>query len=246
MSHLNCHRPEHADSSVTHIVENTPQNGSETLLPQPLSLTDDEIADIRKKLSKLTARRVMNAPDAEDIVQDTLLTMISKTPCAALKKCPLAWSMGILRNKVGNYYRKERRHSSYYAAEKPNNSDEAHQHSLSSSPERELLRGELFEIITAAVERLPTPQRCAMKLLLAGLNPGEIAKRMSPEHYQAVINHLYRGRRKIAQELNRYGCGLNHPDGMHRMKRSGGGRCRKNENGTARIFHRSTSSARLK
>ena len=246
MSHPNHHLSEHADSSVTHVVENTLKNENETLLPRPLSLTDDEIIDIRKKLSRLTARRVMNAPDAEDIVQDTLLTMISKTPCAALKKCPLAWSMGILRNKVGNYYRKERRHSSYYAVKKPNDSDETHPHNLSLSPERELLRGELFEIITAAVERLPAPQRCAMKLLIAGLNPGEIAKRMSPEHYQAVINHLYRGRRKIAQELNRYGCGLNHPGGMHHMKRSGGGRYRKNEDGTARIFHGSASSARLK
>ena len=236
MSYPNCHLSKYADSIVPNVEEDVPRNESETLTPQPLSLTDDEIADIRKKLSKLTARRVLNAPDAEDIVQDTLLTMISKPPCATLKKCPLAWSMGILRNKVGNYYRKERRHSAY-AAEKSNDSYEAHQHSSSLSPERELLCGELLEVINTAVERLPALQRCAMKLLIAGLNPGEIAKRMSPERYQAVINHLYRGRRKIAQELNRYGCGLNHPGGMHRMKRSGGGRYRKNETGDIRIFH---------
>ena len=240
MSYPNCHLPEYTDSSVPDVAENASQNESETLPPQPLSLTDDEIADIRRKLSKLTNRRVMNAPDAEDIVQDTLLTMISKPPCAALKKCPLAWSMGILRNKVGNYYRKERRHSSH-AVEKSNDSYESHQHSTSLSPERELLCGELFEVITTAVERLPARQRCAMKLLIAGLNPGEIAKRMSSERYQAVINHLYRGRRKIAQELNRYGCGLkNHPGGMYRMKRSNGCRYRKNEDSAARIFHERT------
>ena len=71
--------------------------------------SDQEIASIRNVLHRLTALRVMNAEDAEDLVQDTFLTMAMKCPEIELEKGLLIWSMGILRKKVGNYYRKAQR-----------------------------------------------------------------------------------------------------------------------------------------
>ena len=79
--------------------------------PGRFERTDDEIEAIRIVLKKLTSIRIMNSNDVEDLVQETLLTMISKHPGAELEKGPLVWSLGILRRKVGNYYRKSQRHA---------------------------------------------------------------------------------------------------------------------------------------
>ena len=73
--------------------------------------TEEEIAAIRVVLQKLSTIRIMNSNDAEDLVQETLLTLIAKCPKTTLEKGPLVWSMGIFRKKVGNYYRKVQRYT---------------------------------------------------------------------------------------------------------------------------------------
>ena len=204
--HFNSFIAEHASAYTT---AGVPQSPSEYH-----QWTNEELSRIRRELRKLAAFRVLNAADAEDIVQDTLLTLIHSCPGECLEKGPLVWSMGVLRNKIGNYYRKGR-----YRAKREAGETEARegmfQIKTTVSPEKELLHGELESVVADAVERLPGAQRTAIKMLIAGLKPGEIATKMSPERYQAVINHLHRGRKKIAQELARYGFG-----GMHEMKRS--------------------------
>ena len=130
-----------------------------------------------------------------------------------------------MRNKIGNYYRRCR-----YRASCEENVEKLRQDTFKTmdavSPEGMLMRGELRNVIAGAIERLPHAQKTAMKLLIAGLKPGEIAEKMSHERYQTVINHLYRGRKKLAQELTQYGF-----DGMHEMKRCRGAKKRApNEN----------------
>jgi len=168
--------------------------------------SDQEIASVRKVLQKLTALRVTNVDDAEDLVQDTFLTMALKCPEIELEKGLLIWSMGILRKKVGNYYRRERRHAA------------SHPHRVSSletipddpsatSPEISLRREELSALIYRVLATLPEGHRQALELLLAGRQANEIVALLSPEHYQSAINWLYRGRRKLARELARCGYG---------------------------------------
>ena len=194
--------------------------------------TDEELSHIRRELRKFAVLRVPNAADAEDIIQDTLLTLINSCPKERLEKDPIAWSAGILRNKIGNYYRKGRNR-----AKRENGEAEPRQDLPRSetriSPEKDLLHEELRNVIAGTVERLPHAQKKAMKMLIAGLKPGEIAAKMSPERYQAVINHLHRGRKKLAQELTRHGFG-----GMHKM------RCCRGENKRTQDENESTESAR--
>jgi len=205
------------DSFVAELVSSyETAEGAPASLPERQPWSDEEISRIRRELRKLTAIRVLNAPDAEDIVQDTLLTLIHSCPEKDLEKGPLVWSIGVLRNKIGNYYRKGR-----YRANCEEREAKLHQGLFQTvstvSPEGELIRGELRHVIAGAVESLPQAQKTAIKMLIAGLKPGEIAAKMSPEPYQTVINHLHRGRKKLAQELIRHGFG-----GMHEMKRSRG------------------------
>lgn len=180
--------------------------------------SDDEIAAIRLVLQRLTTIRVLNANDAEDLVQETLLTMITKCPKSELAKGPLAWSLGILRRKVGNYYRKVQRYAPL--SEQVTCMREWMQHSIpASSPEWKVFHEELRGIVDETLAQLPPAQRQAMELLIAGLGPREIVKQLYPERYQNVINRLYRGRQKLAKELAKYGYGPNARTGMRKLIR---------------------------
>ena len=197
-----------SESSASHSYEN---------VRRQYEWTDEEIAAIRTVLQRLTAVRIMNPNDAEDLVQDTLLTMIMKHPGTELQKGNLVWGMGILRKKVGNYYRRTQRNASLSAKETctPQWSEQS---VISSSPETNVFHEELQNIINQTLPQLPSSQRKAIELLLAGLEPGEIVKRLHPERYQNVINRLHRGRKKLAKELAKYGYGPHAGKGMRRMK----------------------------
>jgi RNA polymerase sigma factor (sigma-70 family) len=188
--------------------------------PGRLEWGEDEISAIRVVLQKLAVLRIFNADDVEDLVQDTLLTLVAKPPASELEKGLLVWSLGIMRNKVGNYYRKSNRYKSL---------DEfitgdmqwTHQSMFFPSPEANASDTELRAIVREKVAELPASQREVMELLISGLESGEIVSQLHPERYQNVINRLYRGRKKLAKELARYGYG---PGPMTGMKRASGKR----------------------
>ena len=166
--------------------------------------SDDAVARIRIVFQRIISLRVLNEDDAEDIVQETLLTMALKHPEAHPEKGLLIWGMGILRNKVGNYYRKIRRDMpvSQHAASVENIIYPA---SAWHSPETKMQHAELCSLIDTALAKFDPKEREAMDLLLAGLPAGEIADELHPERYQTVINWLHRGRKKLAKKLTRYG-----------------------------------------
>lgn len=198
----------------------------------PSEWADDEIAAIRAALKKLSAGRILDPSDAEDLVQETLLTLIAKCPRDELRKSPLVWSMGVFRRKVGNYYRRARRTTSLEDWESgrgrsPRSGGPSPEPGLSpapTSPETSLLHDEVQRIVDETLARLPASQRQAMEMLISGLDPGEIVDRLDPERYQNVINRLHRGRRRLAAELARYGLGPDGRTGLRKMKRSLGKR----------------------
>jgi RNA polymerase sigma factor (sigma-70 family) len=180
--------------------------------------SEDEIKTIRLAFQKLASLRIMNANDAEDIVQESLLTMILKRPQISLTKGPLIWGMGILRNKVGNYYRKNQRYLCLEMSESATQ-QRREEDALAASPEGAMLHAELRKIVNRSLDQLPGAQRQVMELLLAGLDPREIVHKLSPERYQTIINRLHRGRKKLAQELAKFGYGPDLHSGMRKMKR---------------------------
>jgi RNA polymerase sigma factor (sigma-70 family) len=186
--------------------------------PEPAEWTDNEITAIRTVLHKLTSLRIMNCNDAEDLVQDTLLTMIKKNPGSDLEKGLLVWSMGILRKKVGNYYRRVQRFTSLNDKKVPS-LELSKRTTLASSPEIKVFHDELQDILDENLPLLPVAQRQAMELLLSGLDSGEVVRELHPEHYQNVINRIYRGRKRLAKVLASYGYGPNAQTGMRKMKR---------------------------
>ena len=189
-------------------------------IPERLELSDDEIKAIQTALQKITRRRIRDANDAEDLVQDTLLTMITRNPGNKLKKGLLVWCQGILRNKVGNYYRKTRRHSAL-SEQNPDMDQGNRPSSIIASPEITVSTNELQSIIKEKLSEFPPPMRRVMELLVSGLEAGEIASRLSSESYQNVINRLYRGRKRLARELIKCGFSPNSQGGRNRKGTAG-------------------------
>jgi RNA polymerase sigma factor (sigma-70 family) len=168
--------------------------------------SDDELRRIHAALSRVTASRIFRNEDAEDIVQETFLTMTVKCPQETLEKGLLAWSMGILRNKVGNHYRKVQ-HSSPWNDNIIPACDDCSPAFRDQSPEARVRHSELRELIEQILEKFEPGQRRAMTLLLEGTPAAEIAQALHPEKYQTVITQLYRGRNKLARELAKHGYG---------------------------------------
>jgi RNA polymerase sigma-70 factor, ECF subfamily len=168
--------------------------------PRLTRWTEQELVRIRIVLRKLTAQRVGNPEDAEDLVQETLLTMVRKAPEVEIEKGMLIWAMGILRKKVGNYYRRAQRLYPF---------DAESQHAgcipIVPSPESSLHHTELLAIVDELLSKLTAAERTAIDLYLAGRQTGEIVALLHPERYQNIVNRLHRGRKKLARELARHG-----------------------------------------
>lgn len=205
----------HSDYPPSLIAENSCFNDRD-LEPGRLNWTESEIAAIRSALKKLTSMRILNPNDVEDLVQDTLLTMLIKTPGLALEKGPMAWSLGILRKKVGNYYRRTQRQVSLEELSVPDLPGLP-----AASPEGMAMHAELAALIRDVLSEIPSSQRQALEMLISGHTAREITEALHPVTYQNVINRLHRGRRKLVSVLSRYGYGPDTSAGMRSMKRTG-------------------------
>jgi RNA polymerase sigma factor (sigma-70 family) len=173
-------------------------------MPGICAWTDEDVVRIRIVLRKLTALRIRNEEDAEDLVQETLLTATANFPGYALHKGLLVWCMGVLRKKVGNYYRKMNRFTSL---------DDCGalawrlclREIRAPAPEARLRLTELQLLVERILSGFPAEERQPMQLYLAGLSTCEIAQLLYPERYQNVVNRIFRGRKKLARRLAKYG-----------------------------------------
>jgi len=166
----------------------------------------EELSKIRLVLHRLTALRVDNPEDAEDLVQDTLVTMAQKCSEVALEKGLLIWAMGILRKKIGNYYRKTKR---FTPLEEFLASLRASSQRVSIAPcqESRLRHAELRQRVDRVLAGMAPHERIALQLYLEGCPTHEIAALLHPERYQNIVNWLHRGRKKLVREVTRAGFG---------------------------------------
>ena len=181
----------------------------QTELPQEFSLPElgdwppEELDRIWKVFRKLTALRIENSDDAEDIVQDAFVTMTEKCGEIELRKGLLVWGMGILRKKVGNYYRKTRRHTSLDRDSWTRDIIERAQ--IKPLAESALHQAELRQLVDDILQNFPLPERAVLLLMFDGLSTIEIAELFYPERYQNIVNRLHRGRKRLYKELRKYG-----------------------------------------
>ena len=69
-------------------------------------LEDHEyMVELRKSLMNIAVGKMPRVSDAEEVVQRTLQALIESSGRVRLETTPLQYAIGILRNKVRDYYR---------------------------------------------------------------------------------------------------------------------------------------------
>ena len=139
-----------------------------------------------------------NAPDAEDLVQDTILRAYSRFGSFRADGSPRAWLHTIMRNLFINGYRKksrEPRQVSFQTLDEPSTEGTA------ASPERVVLGRMEEAALLRAVRRLPEEYRGVVILAdVEGLSYQQIA-----DHLQipvgTVRSRLSRGRKRVQRAL---------------------------------------------
>ena len=161
-------------------------------MPDPFGLTRAEI----ERLLRYVKRKVGTPQDAEDVLQDVLLALVSRwnlgLPVADLG----AWLYGVARNKIVDWYRRKSR---YQDADASDLWDMADAHA--ATPQQEAARRELRKVLIDAIGKLPKEQREVFTLHeIDGLSFKEIQKRTG-----APLNTLLSRKRyavlKLRQQL---------------------------------------------
>jgi RNA polymerase sigma factor (sigma-70 family) len=188
---------------------------NKTLPLHPMSAEQDRrisqaVAREESRLRTFIRRRVADARDAEDILQEVYYELVEAVRLMTPIEQVGAWLFRVARNRITDLFRKRARE----APRGVSFEDEAFVlgdllPSLDGGPEAELARGLLLEEIEAALDELPDEQR---KVFIAHELEGRSFKELAAEsglsintllsrkHY--AVLHLRRRLRDIYNEFN--------------------------------------------
>lgn len=200
-------RPPDNDSSPEPSLQVCESRASDRLPLSRPSLNDwpdKELGRIERQMRRVARRRVDNDHDAEDLVQETFLTMLQKYPGHELRKGLQVWGNGILRNKIGNFYKRARRESSTrnHRGRRP---APPPSQSCSESPDVPLLYSDLRLLLRRLMSDFDPAARAVMEMFFEGLKAAEIGSFMQTQPYQTLVSKLHRGRRTLGRRLSRFG-----------------------------------------
>jgi len=166
----------------------------------PDNLTYQKLHDIFFSLAK---RRVRNEDDAEEIVQDALMTIVEKHGEQDYQTGFLQWAFGVLRNKIGNYYQKRDRRSKYSRAIEDD--DVRVKQDQDPNPLDVFTESELRHKMTAAWLQLNEHCRKLLWMLYRGYSREEIARAFPQYHFKVVNTKIFRCRNYLRRLLRKEG-----------------------------------------
>jgi RNA polymerase sigma-70 factor (ECF subfamily) len=187
-------------------------------------LTVTFIRDVTPLLGPLyrqALRMTRHHPDAEDLLQDTMLKAYAHFHNFEQGTNLRAWLFRILTNNYINAYRKRQRRPAQFPTEEITDQQLATQAQHTStglrSAEDEALETLPDNAIKAAMQALPAQFRMAVYYSdVEGLRRSEIAEVMGTP-IGTVVSRLYRGRRQLRGMLAPRGLALNKPALRHRL-----------------------------
>jgi len=149
--------------------------------------------EYKKPLLSFVRKRVKNNRDAQDIVQETLVSGINSLPNFNFKSSLFSWLCAIAKHETVDFYRK-RKLKTILFSKMPflkDWTDEA------LGPQGEYLKDELKEEIKSVLENLSEGYSKILRLkYIEGMTMKKIAKKMSITA-KAVEMRLYRARKKF-------------------------------------------------
>jgi RNA polymerase sigma factor (sigma-70 family) len=149
--------------------------------------------DLREAFLALAVRRVESSEVAEDLAHDALVVVKEKLSVWDPSRGFEPWALAILRNIVGNYYRKaERRRRLHPGPPEP-------------SPAADVEARDRAEVLRTALAELSPQCRRLMHLLLEGRTPREAAAAMGITNLSAFYLRSHRCRQTLRKLLRQYG-----------------------------------------
>lgn len=137
--------------------------------PQEQRVFECLLRDVQPKLVQILGRYRIPAQDADDVLQETFLTLIHKQDVV---RNPEAWLIVTLRNRCLIYWRKKRKHL-YQAV------DTAILELLSEPEEPSQRKTDLRYDLDRLISRLPSRCRSLLRLRYGlGCSSSEVAERM--------------------------------------------------------------------
>jgi RNA polymerase sigma factor (sigma-70 family) len=165
-----------------------------------------DLTKLREIFLALAKRRVRDEQDAEEIVQDALMTVVEKSASQTFEKSFLQWAFGVLRNKIGNYYqqRDRRQRTTHEITEDTERTlRSAMPDPLAASAESEL-RGK----IQKSWLRLGMQCRRLLWMLYSGYSREEIFAEFPQYHFKVVNTKIFRCRNYLRRLLRQEGYSL--------------------------------------
>jgi RNA polymerase sigma factor (sigma-70 family) len=147
----------------------------------------------QKPLLAFVGKRVKNKRDAQDVVQETLISGLNSLPNFNFKSFLFSWLCSIAKHEIADFYRK-RKLKTILFSKMPflqNWADDA------LGPQGKYLKEELKEEISFVLESLTEGYSKILRLkYIEGMTMKAIAKKLSIT-VKAVESRLYRARKKF-------------------------------------------------
>lgn len=149
-------------------------------------------AEIEAPLFSYALRCVENRPDAEDVVQETLLRLFRAARLGKLNTAPRAYAFSVAHNLAVDVVRRQRRVVFFESPPAP---------SAARSAEQSLLRQQIGQ----ALDDLPRHHRSALLLReFGGLSYAEIAQALDVSVGEVKV-WIYRARKRLSTLVDRDG-----------------------------------------
>lgn len=162
-----------------------------------ISEMGSDFVKLNQTLLRIASKYVGNKDDAEDLVQETLKTIIEKQPAAAGcedQKGFVLWCYRILRNKIGNYYRMRMRRGS---KQRVLNHVFGFMRANSADPSELYNAQELHDKLIRALRQLDTHHRKVIWLLYSGCDKEQMLKELGLSNPKQLKNKIFRSREKL-------------------------------------------------
>ena len=157
------------------------------------------VDELGRRFREIATRRVA-ADDVDDVVQEALRVVVQKSSGTGSfqELPPIAWSMQVLRNTVGNYYKRERTRRRWMEAPDGEETPEGRA-SLLDQPLEAVESAQALGIVTTALDDMKrSDPQCGDYLarVVDGDPPGAIAAAVGVEA-SAFYKRLLRCREKL-------------------------------------------------
>ena len=167
---------------------------------------DELVRRYENKVYRLAYKILRHEEDAGEALQDAFLSAFRGLPNFKADSTFSTWLYRVATNAALMKYRKRR--EGHVSIEQSQSHDEDAEGlqipDWSALPDEELLTGELDQILSEGLERLPDELREVFVMRdIEGLSNGEVAERMGLT-VPAVKSRLHRARLQLRDRLNRY------------------------------------------